>query len=197
MSHFAATEPCINMNDRLIPTVDPDNDCTAASLMPLVYDDLEHLAAYELSNELQDRTFEARDLVHEAWLRVSRDRQPSWKNRNQFFGAVAEATRRILVEHARQRMTQKRGGGANHVSLDEIEVPIVEEDGEKLIAVDNVMQRLETVNPRRAQLVKLRFYIGMNFEEAASVLGIAVPTAKGWWTGVRAWLAERLQKESE
>ncbi len=103
--------------------------------------------------------------------------------------------RRILVERARERRALKRGGGAERVSLEGLEIPIVAVDDEKLLEVDEVLEKLATAQPRKAELVKLRYFIGMSFEEAAAVLGIAVPTAKEWWAYARAWLAVELRKE--
>jgi len=97
--------------------------------------------------------------------------------------------RRILVERARRRTALKRGGGADRVELDEAEIPLVADDDERLLAVDEVLEQFAAIHPRQAELVKLRYFAGMTFEEAASVLGIAVPTAKEWWAYARAWLA--------
>jgi RNA polymerase sigma factor (TIGR02999 family) len=122
-------------------------------------------------------------------LRLGADAQPLWKNRSHFFAAAAEAMRRILVERARRRSALKRGGGADRLSLDEAEIDLLAPDDERLLAVNEVLEQFAAINPRQAELVKLRFFTGMTFEEAASVLGIAVPTAKEWWAYSRAWLA--------
>jgi RNA polymerase sigma factor (TIGR02999 family) len=102
--------------------------------------------------------------------------------------------RRILVERARERAALKRGGGAERVSLEEMKVPIVIGDDERLLAVDEALEKLATLHPRKAELVKLRYFTGLSFEEAASVLGIAVPTAKEWWAYARAWLTATLRQ---
>ncbi len=108
--------------------------------------------------------------------------------------AAAEAMRRILVERARRRTALKRGGGAERVSVDEVELPGDTKDDESLLAVDEALEKLAALHPRKAELVKLRYFTGMSFEESASVLGIAVPTAKEWWAYARAWLAVELRK---
>lgn len=168
----------------------------AEELLPLVYEELRKLAAYKMAQEAPGQTLQPTALVHEAWLRLGGDAQPAWENRAHFLAAAAEAMRRILVEHARRRSAQKRGSGADHVSLEAIEIPMVAPDDESLLAVDEALERLAVVHPRKAELVKLRFFTGMTFEEAALVLGIAVPTAKEWWAYARAWLAVEIKQAS-
>jgi RNA polymerase sigma factor (TIGR02999 family) len=162
---------------------------SAEELLPLVYEELRKLAAHKMAQEAPGQTLQPTALVHEAWLRLGADAQPAWKNRSHFFAAAAEAMRRILVEHARRRTALKRGGGVDRVSLDEVEIPLAAVDDERLLALDEALKQLAATHPCQAELVKLRYFAGMTFEEAASVLGIAVPTAKEWWTYSRAWLA--------
>ena len=166
----------------------------AEQLLPLVYEELRRLAAHKMAAEAPGQTLQPTALVHEAWLRLGGDAQPAWKNRAHFFGAAAEAMRRILVQRARQRTAWKRGGGAERFSLDEMEIPMIVVDDERLLAVDEVLDKLAARHPRKAELVKLRYFTGMTFEEAASVLGIAVPTAKEWWAYARAWLAVEIRR---
>jgi RNA polymerase sigma factor (TIGR02999 family) len=165
-------------------------------LLPLVYEELRKLAAHKMAQEAPSQTLQPTALVHEAWLRLGGDAQPAWQNRAHFFAAAAEAMRRILVERARRRSTLKRGAGADRVSLDAIEIPIVAPDDERLLAVDEALEEFAAIHPRKAELVKLRFFTGMTFEEAASVLGIAVPTAKEWWAYARAWLAVQIKQSA-
>jgi RNA polymerase sigma factor (TIGR02999 family) len=160
----------------------------AASLFPLVYNELRRLAAYKMANEMPGQTLQPTALVHEAWLRLGADEQPAWENRAHFFSAAAEAMRRILVERARRRCAQKRGGGAAVVSLDEVEIVLPGIDDDRILAVNEALEKLARVDARKATLVKLRFFAGLNYEEAALALGIAVPTAKDWWKYARAWL---------
>jgi RNA polymerase sigma factor (TIGR02999 family) len=168
----------------------------AEGLLPLVYEELRKLAALKMAQEMPGQTLQPTALVHEAWLRLGADAQPQWQNRAHFFGAAAEAMRRILVERARQRTAQKRGGGADHVSLEAIEIPIIAPDDERLLAVDEALEKFAAIHPRKAELVKLRFFIGMTFDETACVLGIAVPTAKQWWAYARAWLAVQIKQSA-
>ena len=166
----------------------------AEELLPLVYVELRKLAAHKMAQEAPGQTLQPTALVHEAWLRLGADGQPAWRNRAHFFAAAAEAMRRILVERARRRTALKRGGGAERVSLDALEIPIEVADDERLLAVDEALEQFAAVDPRKAELVKLRYFTGMTFEEAASVLGIAVPTAKEWWAYARAWLAVEIRQ---
>jgi RNA polymerase sigma factor (TIGR02999 family) len=166
-------------------------------LLPLVYQELRRLAAHKMAQEAPGQTLQPTALVHEAWLRLGADGQTPWRNRAHFFAAAAEAMRRILVERARRRTALKRGGGARPASLDEVEIPIVVADDERLLAVDEALEQFAAIEPRKAELVKLRYFTGMTFEEAASVLGIAVPTAYEWWAYSRAWLAVALRSSLE
>ena len=165
----------------------------AEELLPLVYEELRRLAAHKMAQESPGQTLQPTALVHEAWLRLGADGQPAWRNRAHFFAAAAEAMRRILVERARRRTALKRGGGAHAASLDEVEIPIEVVDDDRLLAVDEALEQFAAIDPRKAELVKLRYFTGMTFEEAASLLGIAVPTAKDWWAYARAWLAVEMR----
>ena len=169
----------------------------AEELLPLVYEELRRIAAHKMAQEAPGQTLQPTALVHEAWLRLGADGQPPWKNRAHFFAAAAEAMRQILVERARRHTALKRGGGVGCLSLDEVEIPMAVADDEMLLAVDEALEKFAARDPRKAELVKLRYFIGMSFEEAASVLGIAVPTAKKWWAYSRAWLAVSLRPCNE
>ncbi len=158
-------------------------------LWRLAYDELRKIAAFKMAHEAPGQTLQATALVHEAWLRLGGDAQPDWKNRAQFFTAAAEAMRRILVERARSRASRKRGGQVVSVSAEEVEIPVAVPPDEELLAVDEALEKLARGDPRKAELVKLRYFTGLTFEEAAEVLDIAVPTAKEWWAYSRAWLS--------
>jgi RNA polymerase sigma factor (TIGR02999 family) len=163
-------------------------------LWRLAYNELRRIAAYKMAHEAPGQTLQPTALVHEAWLRLGGDAQPDWKNRAQFFSAAAEAMRRILVERARSRTALKRGGRAICVSAEEVEIPVVVAPDEELLTVDEALEKLAQVNPRKAELVKLRYFTGLTFEEAAEVLDIAVPTAKEWWAYARAWLSIEIRR---
>jgi RNA polymerase sigma factor (TIGR02999 family) len=165
----------------------------AEKLLPLVYEELRRLAAHKMARESPGQTLQATALVHEAWLRLGADAQPNWKNRGHFFAAAAEAMRWILVERARRRLAAKRGGGVVPLDVEEIDVASPIEDDDKLLHVNEALEKFALLDPRKAELVKLRYFVGMTFEEAAEALGIAVPTAKLWWSYARAWLGTEIR----
>lgn len=165
----------------------------AEELLPLVYDELRRLAAAKMSRELASHTLQPTALVHEAWMRLGGSDGPSFQNRAHFFGAAAEAMRRILIDCARRRVAAKRGAGAERVDLNDSEIPSPAADDDQLLAVNEALDKFATIDPRKAELVKLRYFVGMTFEEAATALGIAVPTAKQWWAYARAWLTVELR----
>ena len=162
-------------------------------MLPLVYEELRRVAANKMANEAPGQTLQPTALVHEAWLRLGGGDAPSFQNRAHFFGAAAEAMRRILIERARRRLAVKRGGGTAPVALDEIEIPSPTADDDQLLAVNEALEKFAALDPRKAELVKLRYFVGMSFDEAAAALGIAVPTAKQWWAYARAWLTVELR----
>lgn len=159
----------------------------AAQLLPLVYTELRRLAAARLAQEKPGQTLQATALVHEAWLKISGNEKRAWNGREHFFAAAAEAMRRILVDRARQRLAAKRGAGGARFDADELEIPAPAPD-EQILDVNDALEKFEQQDARKAELVKLRYFVGMTFEEAADALGIAVPTAKEWWSYSRAWL---------
>jgi RNA polymerase sigma factor (TIGR02999 family) len=158
----------------------------AVELLPLVYDELRRLATHRLNGEQNQHTLQPTALVHEAWLKISGG-QREWKGRQHFFAAAAEAMRRILVDRARRRLAAKRGAGEACLDADELEIPTPAPD-DQLLSVNEALEKFALLDPRKAELVKLRYFVGMTFEEAAEASGIAVPTAKEWWAYSRAWL---------
>jgi RNA polymerase sigma factor (TIGR02999 family) len=163
----------------------------AEELLPLVYAELRRLAAQKMAAESPGHTLQPTALVHEAWLRLAGEKE--FANRAHFFGAAAEAMRRILIERARRRMTAKRGGGVERVDADEMEIATPAVDDEALLRLNEALEKFAAVDARKAGLVKLRYFAGMNYEETAAALGIAVPTAKEWWAYARAWLAVEMR----
>ena len=170
-----------------------DGDTQAANqLMPLVYAELRRMAAAKMSGESAASVLQATSLVHEAWLRLGGDDQPSWQNRAHFFSAAAESMRRILIDRARSRRAVRHGGGQERLNIADLNVADAEPD-DRVLAVDDALERLVLVDPRKAELVKLRYFIGLSLLEAAEVLGISVPTATRWWAFSRAWLVNEIQ----
>ena len=157
-------------------------------LLGLLYKELRRLAAHMMANEAPGQTLQPTALVHEAWLRLVGNQSPSFSGRNHFFCAAAEAMRRILIDRARRRRTQRHGGGLMRAELDDIELVAAPGADDQLLAVDEALEKLAAEYPVRAELVKLRYFVGMTNEEAAEVLGISLSTAKNYWTYSRAWL---------
>ena len=163
----------------------------ADRLLPLVYDELRKLAAAKLAGEKPGQTLDATALVHEAYLRLVGNE--GFANRRHFFGAAAEAMRRILVENARRKRTEKHGGLLERQELDaiDIEAPAPSQD---VLALDEALAKLEAEDPAKAQLVKLRYFAGLAEDEAASALGISRTTAQRYWRYAKAWLVAELRK---
>jgi RNA polymerase sigma factor (TIGR02999 family) len=163
----------------------------ADELMPLVYRELRQLAAAKLGRDSAAQTLQPTALVHEAWLRLGGDAQPDWQNRRHFFGAAAEAMRRILIDRARQRAAARHGGGLERGLMDELDGVAVPAD-EDLLAVNDALEKLAALDPGKAELVKLRYFAGLTLEEAALAMGISATTAKRWWLFARTWLFAEL-----
>ncbi|CAN5616625.1 ECF-type sigma factor [soil metagenome] len=156
----------------------------ASALLSEVYAELRQIARAKMALERPGHTLQPTALVHEAWLRLGQQR---FENRAHFFGAAAEAMRRILIDSARRRAAARNGGGAVRVNADEVEIAAPSKD-EELIAIHETLDALAAHDGRKAELVKLRYFAGLTIEEAADVLGISAPTAKRDWTYARAWL---------
>ncbi len=173
---------------QILERVEHGDTKAAAELLPIVYEELRRLAAHKMAQEAAGHTLQPTALVHEAWLRLGGGDSPVYHNRTHFFRAAAEAMRRILIEHARRRRTAKRGSGIEAIDLAGLDIfaPVVDDD--RLLALNEALEKLAIVDERKAELVKLRFFVGLDFEDTAAALGIAVPTAKQWWAYARAWL---------
>jgi RNA polymerase sigma factor (TIGR02999 family) len=167
----------------------------AEQLLPLVYDELRRLAAQRLAQERPGQTLQATALVHEAYLRlVDVDQAQHWNGRGHFFAAAAEAMRRILVNRARDKGREKRGGSRQRIDLDRVLVADQASD-EDLVAIDDALQELAHRNGPCAELVRLRFFTGLTLDEAAAAMGIARRTANRYWAFARAWLFDALRPE--
>jgi len=164
----------------------------AVELLPLVYDELRRLAAWHLAQERPGQTLQATALVHEAYLRLIGQEDPGWQGRRHFFGAAAEAMRRILVESARRKRRQKHGGQWERIDIENLEIPCPMPEDE-LLAMDEALNRLAEVDPRGAELVKLCFFVGLTQEQAAKELNISISTVERTWAFARAWLFREMQ----
>ena len=158
----------------------------SARLLPLVYSELRRVAAAKMARESAQHTLQPTALVHEAWMRLGADRQPAWENRAHFFAAAAETMRRILIDRARHRQALCHGGGQIRVALDDAEAATAPRD-DQLVAIHEALAKFSIEEPRKAELVKLRYFGGLTLEEAAAALEIPLGTAKRWWTYARAW----------
>ncbi|MGO8837044.1 MAG: sigma-70 family RNA polymerase sigma factor [Limisphaerales bacterium] len=183
----------MNEVTRILDRVQQGDPKAAGELLPLVYSELRHLAAQKMAGEASGQTLQPTALVHEAWLRLGGDAQPGWQNRAHFFAAAAEAMRRILIDRARRRLATKRGSGAQLLDVDEIDIPSPVSDDDTLLRVNEALEKFTAIDPCKAELVKLRYFVGMDFEETSAALGIAVPTAKQWWAYARAWLTVEMR----
>ena len=184
----------------LLDAIAQSDPSAADQLLPLVYDELRKLAARKMAREKPGETLQATALVHEAYLRlVGRMPQRHWDHRGHFFAAAAEAMRRILVEKARHKQTLKRGGGIQHRPADPAELAGPDApDPLEVLAVHDALERLAVKSPRKAEVVKLRYFLGCTMAEAAQILDIAPATAEEDWTYARAWLRrEWLRGERE
>jgi len=164
----------------------------AEELLPLVYGELRRLAAHKMAHEASGHTLQATALVHEAWLRLTGHQEQKWNGRPHFFAAAAEAMRRILIERARKKRAVRRGGNHLRVELEEADFGFSAQD-DQLLAVNEALDKLAQAHKEEAELVKLRYFVGMTIDEAAEALGISPRTAKYYWTHARAWLFHEMR----
>jgi RNA polymerase sigma factor (TIGR02999 family) len=184
----------MNEVTRILDAIQSGDAKAAEELLPVVYGELRKLAARKMASEAPGHTLQATALVHEAWLRLAGSNQPSWENRAHFFGAAAEAMRRILVDHARRKQSLKRGAGAERLELDETAL-VLSAPPDELLAVHEALDKLAIEDQSAAELVKLRYFVGMTMEEAASAMGLGKRTAESLWTYARVWLHREIRRQ--
>lgn len=165
---------------RILERLEQGDAQAPEDLLPLVYAELRQLAASKMAREAPGQTLQPTALVHEAWLRLGGDQQPNWQNRSHFFGAAAEAMRRILVENARRKLRLKRGGERDRTDFDSTPLPSPMED-EKLLQVNEALALLAVEDPQKAEIVNLRFFVGLQHEEIAALLGVNEKTVRRHW----------------
>ena len=179
----------------LLKAMERGDTAAAGQLFPLVYQELRQLAASKMAGERDGHTLQPTALVHEAWLRLGGENQPNFENRAHFFGAAAEAMRRILVDHARARQAARRGGAHRHVDVANLELAASEEQSDdQLLAANEALEKFAAVDVEKAELVKLRYFVGLTLEEAAAAQGVSLATAKRSWAYARAWLYREMQR---
>jgi RNA polymerase sigma-70 factor (ECF subfamily) len=171
----------------LLAELTKGNKDAASKLIPLVYDELRRLASGYMRRERGDHTLQATALVHEAYLKLVEQRSVDWQSRAHFFGIAAQVMRRILVDHARGHLREKRGGGERTVPIDEALV-FAPEQSLELVKLDEALERLTKLDPRQGKIVELRFFGGLTVEQAADLLGISQKTVKRDWSMAKAWL---------
>ncbi len=181
---------------RIISQIEQGDPSAAEQLLPIVYEALRKLAAAKLANESPGQTLQPTALVHEVYLRlVDVEHQQKWESRGHFFAAAAEAMRRILVDNARRKGSQKRGGGLRRVDI-EVGATTGGQNLDDLLALDEALEKLAAEDPRKAKLVELRYFSGLTNDQAAKALGVSVATAERDWTFARAWLRREMIGEA-
>jgi len=179
----------------ILQSIENGNPQAAEQLLPLVYDELRRLAAAKMVQERPGQTLQATALVHEAYLRlVDVERSRHWDSRGHFFSAAAEAMRRILIDQYRRKQGPKAGGAFRRVELSQIEAELAGKSFD-LLALDEALQRLAAKDPRAAELVKLRFFAGLNRQQAADALGVSLATADNDWSYAKGWLQVELSRD--
>jgi RNA polymerase sigma factor (TIGR02999 family) len=181
---------------QILQSIEAGDERAADKLLPLVYEELRKLAASKMAREAPGQTLQATALVHEAWLLLTGNESAQWEGRAHFFGAAAEAMRRILIDNARRKRAERHGGGRQRVDILEIDLAAPAPDDE-LLAVNDALDRLAAVDKPKAELVKLRYFAGLTIAEAAGALGISAATANRWWDFARAWLFDQIRRQSQ
>lgn len=183
------------MNDvtHILNAIERGDPKAAGELLPLVYEELRKLAACRMANEAPGHTLQPTALVHEAWLRIGGGQNQKWDGRAHFFGAAAEAMRRILIDSARRKKALRHGAGQQRLDVQELEIAAPAGD-DQLLEINEALDRFAAQDKQKAELVKLRYFVGMTLSEAAEVLGISEPTAKRWWAYARAWLYAEMRQ---
>lgn len=187
------TRPPHEVTQLLVAWSDGDR-AALDELTPLVYEELHRLARNHMSRERQGHTLQTSALVNEAYVRLIDQRNVRWQNRAQFFSIASRLMRRILVDHARSHHYAKRGGDVRRVSLDEAAV-VAQEQAAELVALDDALKSLAAIDPRKCQVIELRFFGGMSVEESAEVLGVSAVTVMRDWSTAKAWLHRAMEKE--
>ena len=176
---------------QLLSAMDAGDPKAADELLPLVYDELRRLAAHRMSNERSGHTLQATALVHEAYLRLVQESQQRWQNRSQFFAVAAETMRRILVDRARRRHSRKRGGDLERADVDFLELPAPADDA-VVLRVHDALDKLTAEDPVKAEVVKLKFFVGLTSDETAGILGLSEKTVRRHWSFAKAWLFQNM-----
>jgi RNA polymerase sigma factor (TIGR02999 family) len=182
----------VNDVTNILERIQQGDSKAADQLLPLVYEELRRLAAAKMAQEAPGQTLQATALVHEAWLRLVRGQRHDFQGRQHFFAAAAEAMRRIVIDNARRKRALRHGGKQHRVDIAEIEIAAPQSEDE-LLALHEALNKLAAHDSTKAELVKLRFFVGLTLDQAANVLGVSEPTAKRYWAYARAWLYREIR----
>jgi RNA polymerase sigma factor (TIGR02999 family) len=178
---------------QILDAIGAGDEHAAEKLLPLVYEELRRLAAVRMANEIPGQTLQPTALVHEAWLRLLGDGNQHWNGRGHFFAAAAEAMRRILVENARRKRALRHGGALERVDVAGLE-PAAEPGDARLLEINDAIDELAHLDPAQAEVVKLRFFVGLKLDEIAKLRSVSMKTVQRQWTHARAWLFERIER---
>lgn len=194
--HLDVTPALTGMNDitRILQAVGRGENHASEELFPLIYDELRHLAASRMAQEQPGQTLQATAVVHEAWLRLVSNGDRTWQNRAHFFGAAAEAMRRILIENARRKSALKRGGGLARVDIDGLDLAIASPD-DKILLLDEALEKLQAEDPEKARIVVMKFFGGMTNQEVAEHLGVTERTVERQWAFARSWIFQNIKSQ--
>jgi RNA polymerase sigma factor (TIGR02999 family) len=193
MAEAAVYNCAVSDVTQLLSAIDAGDPRAGELLLPLVYEELRKLAAQKMAGEKPGQTLQATALVHEAWLRlVGANQQKVWNSRGHFFGAAAEAMRRILVDRARRKGRIRHGGGLERVNLEHVTMAMEDSD-DTVLAIHEALQKLSIESPQKAEIVKLRYFTGLEHAEIAEALGISEPTVRRHWAYARSWLYAELK----
>ncbi len=186
---------------RVLERIQQGNEPAADELLPLVYEELRKLAAHKMAGEAPGQTVQPTALVHEAWLRLSGAEMKTWDSQGHFFAAAAEAMRRILIERARAKSRLRRGSRAEHVPLEQLTfepVTVASDDPpETVLAINDALDRLTARDPFKAEVVKMRYFVGLSQDEIARALGVSAPTIRRHWAIARAWLYAEMKTQTK
>jgi len=186
--------PETNQITQVLQAIDRSESGAAEKLLPLVYEDLRRLATARMANEMSGQTLQPTALVHEAWLRLVTDEDRTWQNRAHFFGAAAEAMRRILIEKARRKSRLKHGDGQAQLNIDELELAETTPD-DKVLLINEALERLEALDSEAARVVVLKFFGGLTRQEVAENLNISERMVDRQWAYARAWLLRHIRMQ--
>jgi RNA polymerase sigma factor (TIGR02999 family) len=179
---------------RILESIEHGDPNAADKLLPLVYAELRRLAAYKMANSAAGHTLQPTALVHEVWMRLVGSENPTFENRAHFFAAAAEAMRHLLIDNARRKLARRHGGGLQRVDVDNMDIA-APADEDHLLALNDALDRLAERSPVEAQVVKLRFFVGLTVAESAEVLGLSERTVKQYWAHAKTWLYQEIQSK--